>query len=235
MADIAKRRGAEGEMRLVKSKGGYRFVFIKDESAFRAPEPVWQGDDEVTKCPICGEHFGLTRRKHHCRRCGRVVCHDDSKTMTELPRLGYMTRVRCCKDCEEQAFSEKEFYENGLPLLRRGINCRVTGTEGVSILRVSRDEHSLELEEAETDHIHEVPLLDIEEIGISESNVDGAVVLDIKAIPDTDVNITIPKTKLADDFINALSSGMVYTDEKGGMSREDELEAPLSPKPLVGE
>ncbi|KAI0394791.1 FYVE zinc finger-domain-containing protein [Xylariaceae sp. FL0594] len=42
-----------------------------------APEytvPRWQPDSEVTHCPICGALFTMLYRKHHCRKCGRVVC-----------------------------------------------------------------------------------------------------------------------------------------------------------------
>jgi len=39
----------------------------------------WQPDSAVTRCPLCQKVFfsdrlGLTPRKHHCRKCGRVVC-----------------------------------------------------------------------------------------------------------------------------------------------------------------
>jgi hypothetical protein len=34
----------------------------------------WQPDSEVTECPICHIQFGFLVRKHHCRKCGRVVC-----------------------------------------------------------------------------------------------------------------------------------------------------------------
>lgn len=37
----------------------------------------WQADEGVLECPICKGAFGYaTRRKHHCRACGRVVCGD---------------------------------------------------------------------------------------------------------------------------------------------------------------
>ncbi|KJK77706.1 hypothetical protein H634G_07445 [Metarhizium anisopliae BRIP 53293] len=36
--------------------------------------PRWQPDAEVTYCPICHTQFSFFVRKHHCRKCGRVVC-----------------------------------------------------------------------------------------------------------------------------------------------------------------
>ncbi|KAF8420531.1 FYVE zinc finger-domain-containing protein [Tirmania nivea] len=36
--------------------------------------PEWQPDYLVRNCPICGSPFTLFFRRHHCRKCGRVVC-----------------------------------------------------------------------------------------------------------------------------------------------------------------
>ncbi|KAF0311435.1 Rabenosyn-5 [Amphibalanus amphitrite] len=35
---------------------------------------AWVEDDAINLCPDCGRSFGLTRRKHHCRLCGFVLC-----------------------------------------------------------------------------------------------------------------------------------------------------------------
>ncbi|KAI0430058.1 hypothetical protein F5Y09DRAFT_308671 [Xylaria sp. FL1042] len=47
--------------------------------------PCWQPDSEVTKCPICGVQFGMFLRKHHCRKCGRVVCDRCSPHRITIP------------------------------------------------------------------------------------------------------------------------------------------------------
>lgn len=36
--------------------------------------PVWQEDDEVTSCFLCHSAYSFFKRRHHCRKCGRVVC-----------------------------------------------------------------------------------------------------------------------------------------------------------------
>ncbi|XP_073423746.1 FYVE, RhoGEF and PH domain-containing protein 4 isoform X2 [Dendrobates tinctorius] len=67
------------------------------ELGLRAPK--WIRDNEVTMCMKCKEQFNaLTRRRHHCRACGCVVCwkcsdykaplHYDSDKMNKV-----------CKDC----------------------------------------------------------------------------------------------------------------------------------------
>lgn len=36
--------------------------------------PVWQEDDEVMSCFACNNKYSFFKRRHHCRKCGRVVC-----------------------------------------------------------------------------------------------------------------------------------------------------------------
>lgn len=39
---------------------------------------LWINDQDVRLCPSCAKSFNLTRRKHHCRLCGAVLCHNCS-------------------------------------------------------------------------------------------------------------------------------------------------------------
>ncbi|KAK0631991.1 FYVE zinc finger-domain-containing protein [Immersiella caudata] len=86
--------------------------------------PRWQPDAEVTYCPICHTQFSIWVRKHHCRKCGRVVCASCSPHRITIPHqyivrppwdpslqtprypMGEMTspdfggeRVRLCNPC----------------------------------------------------------------------------------------------------------------------------------------
>ncbi|TID03789.1 FYVE, RhoGEF and PH domain-containing protein 6 [Colletotrichum higginsianum] len=47
--------------------------------------PRWQPDAEVTLCPICHIQFSIFVRKHHCRKCGRVVCNACSPHRITIP------------------------------------------------------------------------------------------------------------------------------------------------------
>ncbi|CAG9114882.1 unnamed protein product [Plutella xylostella] len=38
----------------------------------------WLDGGLVKLCPNCAKAFNLTRRKHHCRLCGSILCHDCS-------------------------------------------------------------------------------------------------------------------------------------------------------------
>lgn len=48
--------------------------------------PAWQDDAEVSACPICKRPFTFLFRKHHCRRCGKVICDQCSPHRITLPR-----------------------------------------------------------------------------------------------------------------------------------------------------
>ncbi|XP_078076232.1 FYVE, RhoGEF and PH domain-containing protein 4-like isoform X2 [Mustelus asterias] len=67
------------------------------ELGMRAPR--WIRDNEVTLCMKCKEPFNaLTRRRHHCRACGYVVCW---KCSDYKASLAYDSNKLCkvCKDC----------------------------------------------------------------------------------------------------------------------------------------
>ncbi|KAK6522601.1 hypothetical protein TWF281_002039 [Arthrobotrys megalospora] len=52
-----------------------------------SPEiPPWQPDSEASSCPICGTGFSFFYRKHHCRKCGRVVCAPCSPHRIAIPK-----------------------------------------------------------------------------------------------------------------------------------------------------
>ncbi|XP_076588642.1 FYVE, RhoGEF and PH domain-containing protein 4a isoform X2 [Chaetodon auriga] len=69
----------------------------KAELGKRAPR--WIRDNEVTMCMKCKEPFNaLTRRRHHCRACGYVVCWKCSDNKVPLEYDGNkMNKV--CRDC----------------------------------------------------------------------------------------------------------------------------------------
>lgn len=46
--------------------------------------------------------FSLVTRRHHCRRCGRVVCHSCSSQRMLIPKLYDNVMVRVCRDCFKQ-------------------------------------------------------------------------------------------------------------------------------------
>lgn len=59
----------------------------------------WVCDSERYRCHVCTRNFGSFRRKHHCRRCGEVICRNCTLYKeAELPVIG-RSRVRVCMSC----------------------------------------------------------------------------------------------------------------------------------------
>ncbi|KAJ1881643.1 carboxypeptidase Y-deficient [Coemansia sp. RSA 486] len=83
-------------------------------SAVQAAEQMvvlWEDDNAVQSCPFCSKAFGMiSSRRHHCRLCGRVVCHRPRcSAMLTIPlptadSRGFSTDrcadIRACRDCE---------------------------------------------------------------------------------------------------------------------------------------
>lgn len=56
------------------------------DSPSQITTPEWQDDSEVTSCSICHRRFHFLFRKHHCRKCGQVVCDQCSSHRLDLPK-----------------------------------------------------------------------------------------------------------------------------------------------------
>lgn len=49
------------------------------------PMLPWLPDTAASACMLCSTNFSVTKRRHHCRRCGRVTCNRCSRHRTVLP------------------------------------------------------------------------------------------------------------------------------------------------------
>ena len=61
--------------------------------------PAWIPDELVNTCFSCSQTFNLIRRRHHCRRCGYIFCHQCCKNFVFLRCFGYNDPVRVCNQC----------------------------------------------------------------------------------------------------------------------------------------
>lgn len=66
--------------------------------------PRWELDEEVQVCGLCNANFDwILRRKHHCRKCFRIVCHDCSNQRALLPQeYAVSNPQRVCTNCFEE-------------------------------------------------------------------------------------------------------------------------------------
>ena len=65
--------------------------------------PHWQADAEVNACPVCQAEFSFWYRKHHCRKCGRVVCAACSPHRITIPRQYIVQQPSISLESEQQS------------------------------------------------------------------------------------------------------------------------------------
>eukprot|EP00656_Telonema_subtile_P031051 TRINITY_DN34022_c0_g1_i1.p1 TRINITY_DN34022_c0_g1~~TRINITY_DN34022_c0_g1_i1.p1 ORF type:complete len:213 (+),score=62.47 TRINITY_DN34022_c0_g1_i1:41-679(+) len=64
---------------------------------------TWMPDSVADACVGCHENFSFTRRRHHCRFCGRIFCSSCTPQTAALPSLGYDSAVKICNWCSQIA------------------------------------------------------------------------------------------------------------------------------------
>ncbi|XP_047066955.1 vacuolar protein sorting-associated protein 27-like isoform X1 [Lolium rigidum] len=62
---------------------------------------------ESANCDVCGCTFSTFRRRHHCRCCGRTLCHEHSSYHMALPQYGIYTDARVCYECFNKSSSRR--------------------------------------------------------------------------------------------------------------------------------
>ena len=63
-------------------------------------ERDWSPDSSNPECKICRKTFTFTRRRHHCRFCGKVVCDACSPRTLDSNRI-----CNLCLKCNKKSFS----------------------------------------------------------------------------------------------------------------------------------
>lgn len=72
---------------------------VVDTKEGQTKPPEWEEDQNCEDCSCCLVKFTVTRRKHHCRKCGRVVCGVCSSYRAAIPEMGFLQPVRICVEC----------------------------------------------------------------------------------------------------------------------------------------
>ena len=94
---------------------GWHNTESNDKNSFVMPtvapsKDEWVKDENVSECMVCQTgRFNLLNRRHHCRRCGRVVCSNCSQKVTLIDNVPRRT----CNDCFKQT-ERLKFHENRL-------------------------------------------------------------------------------------------------------------------------
>jgi FYVE/RhoGEF/PH domain-containing protein 5/6 len=72
------------------------------ESGTDYTAPVWVSDKSSSQCTICLNDFSLINRRHHCRKCGILICGNCSKGRLKIGS----DMVRVCDRCIRSAESK---------------------------------------------------------------------------------------------------------------------------------
>lgn len=57
-------------------------IYGSDRKQHEQELVAWIDGTTVTRCPCCTSTFNLTRRQHHCRLCGSIMCNSCSYFLT---------------------------------------------------------------------------------------------------------------------------------------------------------
>lgn len=66
---------------------------------------VWAQDNTSSNCVCCNTAFTIYKRRHHCRKCGSLVCSNCSKRRMKM--AGSSTPVRVCDGCLGRGYGRK--------------------------------------------------------------------------------------------------------------------------------
>ncbi|NXK38514.1 ZFY16 protein, partial [Piprites chloris] len=83
---------------------------LKTPAALLWKQPQWVPDSEAPNCMNCQVKFTFTKRRHHCRACGKVFCGSCCKRKCKLQYMEKEARV--CTGCYDDINKGKKFSLN---------------------------------------------------------------------------------------------------------------------------
>jgi rabenosyn-5 len=70
----------------------------------------WADDSDFTNCRVCNMKFSITKRKHHCRLCGKIICGTCSKFLSFKSAQKITSYVSKPLDSDVEAIEDNENY-----------------------------------------------------------------------------------------------------------------------------
>ncbi|KAF7250448.1 Zinc finger FYVE domain-containing protein 16 [Varanus komodoensis] len=90
----------------LEGKGGIP-VKVVEQAVMLGQKPSWVPDSEARNCMNCQAKFTFTKRRHHCRACGKVFCASCCNRKCKLQYLDKEERV--CISCYESINKAQAF------------------------------------------------------------------------------------------------------------------------------
>ncbi|XP_027598513.1 zinc finger FYVE domain-containing protein 16 [Pipra filicauda] len=89
---------------------------LKTPAALLWKQPLWVPDSEAPNCMNCQVKFTFTKRRHHCRACGKVFCGSCCKRKCKLQYMEKEARVctGCYNDINKAQAFERMMSPTGL-------------------------------------------------------------------------------------------------------------------------
>ncbi|NXK53905.1 ZFY16 protein, partial [Chauna torquata] len=81
---------------------------LKTPPALLQKQPLWIPDSEAPNCMNCQAKFTFTKRRHHCRACGKVFCGLSCKRKCKLQYMEKEARV--CTGCYDDINKGRKFF-----------------------------------------------------------------------------------------------------------------------------
>ncbi|KAM3422791.1 E3 ubiquitin-protein ligase PIB1 [Cercospora zeina] len=76
----------------------------------------WKPDESAKSCYVCKETFGWIFRRHHCRRCGNVVCYNHVRSVIPLDQNARIHPdghpSKACDPCHDEYKIVKKLYHS---------------------------------------------------------------------------------------------------------------------------
>ncbi|XP_015269444.1 PREDICTED: zinc finger FYVE domain-containing protein 16-like, partial [Gekko japonicus] len=97
----------EGQVGSVASVASEPAKVVEQDAVLGQKQPSWVPDSEAPNCMNCQTKFTFTKRRHHCRACGKVFC---GPCCNRKCKLQYMDKeARVCISCYESINKAQAF------------------------------------------------------------------------------------------------------------------------------
>lgn len=160
--------------------------------------PLWIPDTVADGCSICKIGFNIFRRRHHCRKCGALVCGNDSKNSMILRHIHLTKAQRVCNICYDTNDNSTYSYD-------------VSSNSSQRINFTHENENTIESNISKVNEVNEdldITQLTLEDPNLSNTHIDNNVVAISASKVKKEVS-TIEVSGLRAKFENLRSSDVV--------------------------
>ncbi|EGG22723.1 pleckstrin domain-containing protein [Cavenderia fasciculata] len=98
---IYEKRGSMSPQEILKALDPMQVLPNEENENDLRKKSLWLKDKMTKECMLCTAGFTVTRRRHHCRKCGKIFCNDCCP-VTDFTQYMPGKKARICKTCYEE-------------------------------------------------------------------------------------------------------------------------------------